>query len=487
MPTTPYARIRIRANGGAPQTGAVEVSPGDTIQLDAESYDGWQAPVARWEWYSYPDGWTGPGGDWLEESIPRDDGTFATVYFWLGNTQPPSFTAPAIELWGKYLCRLIVNGGQRGGAPNAEMKDESTLMEIVSSNGYHDLAWLEGTQSGQEKRWSRDHQKNLRTLDGGVVSSSPYVGTPATVQSGTGSAGGSAQYAKGDHSHQLLPATLVAILGTVTTQISVNGQTVISGGYYAPFFSTTVTPRPTSGLLRASSSSILVSARNDGDTVDVSVLSYGDIGDDVLGIGDDSVAGLDINVASVAEIRTFAGGNRIHTLTRADGYKFADGANMSFQFDTSPVPTTGKDSVFIAQSGENTGGSLTLSAGDGSTPGLLKLRTRTAGDIAAEIQFVADATAHLSVGYDAVNTTSTLTQNGSVFNIQAAGINWLCTANMALFNSPLDYGGGTGVIYIKDAAVPPTTPPTGGVFLYAEGGELKAMASSGTVTTIAPL
>ena len=48
------------------------------------------------------------------------------------------------------------------------------------------------------------------------------------------------------------------------------------------------------------------------------------------------------------------------------------------------------------------------------------------------------------------------------------------------------FGGGVGVIGIKDAGTAPTTNPTGGGVLYAQGGALKWRGSSGTVTTIAP-
>jgi hypothetical protein len=237
MPTTPYALLRIKVNGGAPQTGRVEVLPGDTIQLDAESYDGWTSPVARWEFYSFPDTWTGPGGGWSSETVAQPDGTDATVYYWLGNSQPPSFTAPTITDWGKYLPRLIVNDGYKGGAPSTDVVDESTMMEIVSANGVRDLAWREGKQGGQEKKWTRDHQENLRTIDTSLTSLSaltPYGSTPTTVQSSTGSAGASANYARGDHSHQLTFTTLNSILGAASAPITVNGQTLTSGGFIGP-------------------------------------------------------------------------------------------------------------------------------------------------------------------------------------------------------------------------------------------------------------
>lgn len=48
-----------------------------------------------------------------------------------------------------------------------------------------------------------------------------------------------------------------------------------------------------------------------------------------------------------------------------------------------------------------------------------------------------------------------------------------------------DFGGGSGVVSIKNAAVVPSTNPTGGI-LYVQAGALKYRGSAGTVTTIAP-
>lgn len=46
-------------------------------------------------------------------------------------------------------------------------------------------------------------------------------------------------------------------------------------------------------------------------------------------------------------------------------------------------------------------------------------------------------------------------------------------------------GGGAKVVFLTNAATPPSTNPSGGGVLYAEGGALKWRGSSGTVTTIA--
>lgn len=57
--------------------------------------------------------------------------------------------------------------------------------------------------------------------------------------------------------------------------------------------------------------------------------------------------------------------------------------------------------------------------------------------------------------------------------------------NMQLFSATMSVGGGSSVLGITNAATVPTSNPTGGGILYAEGGALKWRGSSGTVTTIA--
>lgn len=48
-----------------------------------------------------------------------------------------------------------------------------------------------------------------------------------------------------------------------------------------------------------------------------------------------------------------------------------------------------------------------------------------------------------------------------------------------------DFGSGVGVVGISNATTVPTTNPTGGAVIYAQGGAIKARGSSGTVTTMA--
>jgi hypothetical protein len=53
------------------------------------------------------------------------------------------------------------------------------------------------------------------------------------------------------------------------------------------------------------------------------------------------------------------------------------------------------------------------------------------------------------------------------------------------FGATPSMGSGVGVVFLANAGTNPSTNPTGGGVLYAEGGALKWRGSSGTVTTIA--
>lgn len=161
--------------------------------------------------------------------------------------------------------------------------------------------------------------------------------------------------------------TLVLRNGSGGCSVAAFGATLVtaSTGFVGPYFSMSGSFVAGSGLLRGNSGQTLIATRNDGDSVDVSCMSWGVENTDALGIGD--------------------GGNTA--------------------------------SVYV-------------------------------------------------------NTSST-------------GFVYLNTSNLALFANS-DFGSGVGVVYIKNAHTVPTTNPTDGVYVYAEGGALKCRGSSGTITTLAP-
>ncbi len=75
-------------------------------------------------------------------------------------------------------------------------------------------------------------------------------------------------------------------------------------------------------------------------------------------------------------------------------------------------------------------------------------------------------------------STNAVTIAGSftTANIQSGGL--------TLFSATPSYGGGTGVVFIANCTLAPSTNPSGGGILYCESGALKYRGSSGTVTTL---
>lgn len=58
--------------------------------------------------------------------------------------------------------------------------------------------------------------------------------------------------------------------------------------------------------------------------------------------------------------------------------------------------------------------------------------------------------------------------------------------SIGLFTTSGSFGSGDGVLFMANALTVPSTNPTGGVILYAEGGALKCRGASGTITTVGP-
>jgi hypothetical protein len=489
MPSTPYARLRIRVNGGAPQTGAVTIAAGDTIQLDAESYDGWGAPVARWEWYSYPDGWTGPGGSWSSEVVTQSDGTTATVYYWNGNSAPPSFTAPAIGTWGKFLPKLTVLDGYKGGAPSTDVVDTSTAMEMVSSLGLKDLAHLEGKQFGEWKKWARDHQANLRTLNTLIAAIGPYTSTPAAVTQGTGSAGASSLFSRGDHSHQLTFATLNAILNTANAGISINGQTLTAGGFIGAYYSTSGTPKATSGLLRATNSENIIVARNDADDANVPLFLWGMTNADELVVGNSTYATVKISVRATSYVELTEDGDPMHTFSRGGGMVFHNLSTFNISHDTAVA--AGADATISAQGGAATfnGGKITISAGEpgaGGNPQGIDLQLKSGATYSGALYVKGGAYGNLAVVQYLVATTETVLALGPTkARINVGDELQLDPQNLSLFE-PGSFGGGEGVVCIGNAAVPPTTAPSEGVNIWADDHALIGIGQGAVKKKLVP-
>ena len=89
---------------------------------------------------------------------------------------------------------------------------------------------------------------------------------------------------------------------------------------------------------------------------------------------------------------------------------------------------------------------------------------------------IADLQYGIALGFKAQNTANNTAVIGSAKTAERVT---LCIGNYG------ETGGGRGGISLTNNSTIPTTNPTGGGILYAEGGALKWRGSSGTVTTIA--
>lgn len=116
-------------------------------------------------------------------------------------------------------------------------------------------------------------------------------------------------------------------------------------------------------------------------------------------------------------------------------------------------------------------GQLEIAQPDDTTPGLA-IKGRTSGTNLVEFRRPSDGAVRTRVS----NTCQLVTQEVAFFTGPAVQIG----------SSSVQVGGGSGVLGIANAGTVPTTNPTGGGVLYAEGGALKWRGSAGTVTTIAP-
>ena len=165
MPTTPYAKLLISIDNGAPASGLVTAAAAASCQLSYESTVGWPAtPPPYVEIFAYPDGWS-PGGDWLEETVAQPNGGTATVFRYYGATPPPAFTLPDASHWGDVLFALVVANGMKAGKLSADMTDESSMVRVESASGLWDVPYRGGRQLDPVKKWIAPLQHNLRVLE----------------------------------------------------------------------------------------------------------------------------------------------------------------------------------------------------------------------------------------------------------------------------------------------------------------------------------
>lgn len=116
-------------------------------------------------------------------------------------------------------------------------------------------------------------------------------------------------------------------------------------------------------------------------------------------------------------------------------------------------------------------GQLEVAAADDTTPGIVT-RGRTSGTNQQEWRRPSDGAVRTRVS----NSAQFITQE----------VAFLAGPAVQIGSTSTQVGGGSGVVGIANAGTVPTTNPTGGGVLYAEGGALKWRGSSGTITVLAP-
>lgn len=411
MPSTPYAKLLVSLNAGPTQSGGITASPGDTVQLTAESTAQWDLTTPpKWEIYAFPPGWTGPASGWTTESAPQPGGGSADIYVYLGLGPPPSFVLPALPDWGKFLMRLTVNGGLSNGLADSTLIDNTTALQTFDALNLEDVAVQEEGQFYPAGAYVRSIQNDLRIINTSIAAISPYTLTPVAVTSAAGSAGVSALFSRGDHSHQLTFATLNNVLGTASAPISINGQTLTSGGFIGPYYSTSAASPATTGLLRGAHNSVLVASRDSADATDAPLISFGVGTNDLLTIGGGGVAQLRANVGTAG-----------WTYDPTNGFLFDDACSASMTF-LATAAAAGKSTTIEAQAGTTQGGDMMISAGDSpGTVGVVKIRTyANDSGVAGEVQFLSDSTEYLGIVNTSSQTTLTSTKKLVAFTDIAA-------------------------------------------------------------------
>lgn len=99
-----------------------------------------------------------------------------------------------------------------------------------------------------------------------------------------------------------------------------------------------------------------------------------------------------------------------------------------------------------------------------------------------------ESTGFNAYGFGGTADFSLTIQSSTALTLYAGGsfCQFTTAANWSFFTLSGSFGGGQGVSYWANATVVPTTNPTGGPVVYAEGGALKGRGTGGTIVTIVP-
>jgi hypothetical protein len=384
-------------------------------------------------------------------------------------------------MWGKFLFDLTVAGGILNGLPAQQLIDRSTGVQIIGPGGLLDIAVSEEIQFDPSRAWVGTWQDDLRILDAAIIAAAtPFGGTPTAVIATTGSAGTPGSYATGNHSHQLTFTVLNSILAAASAAITVNGQTLTSGGFIGPYFATSVASPATTGLVRGSAVEFLVVGRNDSDTANVPLLSWGAFGLDCVQIGDVLAESVFLSVKASGNVQIFDNLAVMQTFSKAGGIAFA--TTSTFNISQDVAAGAGATATIKAQGGGATfaGGKLSLEAGDpgaGGAPTGIDLEMEASATVSGTLAVKGGAfgtLATIAYANGSPETTITLGPSATPARIDANELR-LDAANIAMFSAAGDFGGGTGVINIANATTAPTSI-TDSVKLYATGKSLQAKA-----------
>lgn len=485
MPSTPYAKLLVSINGGATTSGGITAANSDTVQLTAESTAQWDLTTPpRWVIYAYPPNWTGPASGWTTESVPSPFGGTSDIYVYTGLGPPPIFTLPALPMWGKFLFDLTVAGGILNGSDAPQLIDRTTGVQILGPGGLTDIAVTEEIQFDASRAWVGTWQDDLRILDAAIVAAAtPFAGIPSPIVFGAANPGTPGTYATGTHDHELTFTTLNLVLAAASAAIDVNGQTITSGGFVGPYFSTSAANPATTGLVRGAHGTVLAAARDFVNGNNVPLLSFGVGTNDLLTIGDSLIPCMKFVIASGCDFQFYHDADLLYTLEQN---AVTVGATNGFLLTHTTGVGAGATATIKAQAGAATfaGGKLSLEAGDpgaGGAPTGIDLELEASATVSGTLSVKGGAFGTLaSVAYvDAgPETTITLGPGATAARIDANVLRVDAT-NLKLFTDGDDFAGGTGILQISNATTAPTSISQS-VKMYAIG---KALEVEGLLST----
>ncbi len=392
MTTTPYARLGVRVNAGAPQYGGITVAHGDMVQFVAESTAYWGTPAAVWQIFDYPEGWTGPGAPWVSLTVPQANGLpDAVVFQYTGNTAPPAFAMPALPYWGKFLPSLFVNGGTIQGKAAPQLYDESTAVQILSPSALVEPAFRETSQFGSWRGFAGVLKALVRLIDG-LFASVPSLSNATPQAVGTAAAGVGTEASRHDHVHAhgnqasngsmhaaaiasgaagFMTGTDKALVDTATASATANALTKRGASGEAAFaYLYPSGSVPTTGFLRGQSGFVAIATLTGAGSFDN--VGFSDDSADGWKVGNDTRAAAVRLAVKTGGSATVEVNNVVEVTIDAGGINLAAGNTYQVNGVAHATAATNSSLAFRGSSAELSVGYL-YSAGTVSTIGFIRL------------------------------------------------------------------------------------------------------------------